>query len=124
MRGLPFMLGAAMLLVACAVPDRPADLGARLAAANLLAGSLAAGLDQVLDPALGEPAILPGSGTAIALLVTLDAVELALDGAGNAFRAHLPQLAEANLAAAERQMAGLQLAGLRPLPPSVVVGGQ
>ena len=36
------------------------------------------------------------------------AKELALDGAGNAWRAGLPNLAESNLSAAENQMSGLQ----------------
>jgi hypothetical protein len=111
------MLGAALLLAACAAPQ-PADLGARLAAANLLAGSLAAGLDQALARGDMRAGLAPGGDGAIALIVTLDAVERTLDGAGTAYRARLPQLAEANLAAAERQMAEL-----RPLL-APVDGGQ
>lgn len=91
------------LLGACAGNAGRGDLGARLAAANLMAGSLASGLSQATEAG----AIAPGSATAAALLATLDAIELALDGAGNAWRAGLPDLAERNLGAAEGQMAGL-----------------
>ncbi|WP_374374844.1 hypothetical protein [Dongia sp.] len=104
------------LLVACAAPGGvpTRDLPARLAAANLLAGSLAAGLTQ----ATAAGRVVPESGTAVAILVTLSAVELALDGAGDAWRAGLPALAESNLDAAERQMSGLQ-----PLLP-ISAGGE
>lgn len=99
---LPFALG---LLIACTgVPVQLPELPVRLAAANILSGSLAQGLVT----ATRSGAIRPGSSTAEAMLVTLGAVELALDGAGNAWRAGLPALAESNLTAAERQMAGLQ----------------
>lgn len=101
------------LVVACAAkPAGPAagDLPARLAAANVLAGSLAQGLAV----ATRAGTIRPGGETAAALLLTLAALELALDGAGDAWRAGLSGLAAGNLAAAERQMADLQ-----PLLPAV-----
>jgi hypothetical protein len=108
MRALILVL-ALGLSVACAA--KPAsDLPARLAAANVLAGGLA----ESLVIATRAGAIRPGSETASAILVTLSAVDLSLDGAGNAWRAGLPNLADSNLAAAERQMAGLQ-----PLLPVV-----
>lgn len=118
-RHLLFLFLALGLLAACAggAPSGGpgggpgGDLGARLAAANLLAGSTAAGLRE----ALAAGAVSPGSDRALALLATLAAVELALDGAGNAWRAGLPDLAAANLAAAERQMTGMQPL----LPPSM-----
>lgn len=98
-----FLLG---VLTACsASPGQPAtDLPARLAAANLLAGSLATGLDQ----AIAAGALAPEGETMVAILATLSAVDLALDGAGDAWRAGLPNLAESNLGAAERQMSGLR----------------
>ncbi|MBL8709752.1 MAG: hypothetical protein JNL25_11200, partial [Rhodospirillaceae bacterium] len=65
--------------------------------------------------AMAAGAVAPGGDRALALLATLAAVELALDGAGNAWRAGLPDLAAANLAAAERQMTGMQPL----LPPSM-----
>jgi hypothetical protein len=94
------------LLVACVAPGgAPSrDLPARLAAANILAGSLATGLTQATAAGI----VAPESDAAAAILVTLSAVELALDGAGNAWRAGLPNLAESNLSAAENQMSGLQ----------------
>lgn len=103
------------LLGACASAHDPKALPSRLAAANLLAGSLATGVTQ----AAASGAITPGGDTAAALLVTLDAVELALDGAGNAWRAGLTDLAESNLGAAERQMTALQ-----PLLTAGIQGGQ
>lgn len=104
MRKLFLLLCLAIGLVgACAQGTTPRDLPARLAAANLMAGSLASGLAQ----ATASGVIEPGSATSMAVLVTLDAVELALDGAGDAWRAGLPDLADRNLDAAEGQMAGL-----------------
>lgn len=103
------------LLGACTTAHAPDALPSRLAAANLLAGSLVIGVTQ----AAADGAIAPGSDTAIALLVTLDVVELALDGAGNAWRAGLTGLAKSNLDAAEHQMAALQ-----PLLPLATEGGQ
>lgn len=91
------------LLGACAGNAGRGDLGARLAAANLMASSLAASLSQATEAGV----IAPRSATAAAALATLDAIELALEGAGNAWRAGLPDLAERNLGAAENQMAGL-----------------
>lgn len=102
MRALILVL-ALGLGVACAAKPT-SDLPARLAAANVLAGGLA----ESLVIATRAGAIRPGGETAMAILVTLGAVDLALDGAGNAWRAGLLNLADSNLAAAERQMAGLQ----------------
>jgi hypothetical protein len=109
------------LLAACtgsADVSASRDLGARLMAANLLAGSLAAGLAQ----ASAAGVIAPESDSASALHATLAAVEMALDSAGDAWRAGLPTLAESNLGAAEQQMAGLRPFVPRP-PVSPAIGG-
>ena len=90
------------------------DLAARLAAANLLAGSGAQALASTIESGLLDP----GSETVAAIAVTLDAVEISLDGAGAALRAGLPDIAARNLGAAEAQLAGLQ-----PLLPAMT-GGQ
>lgn len=121
MRGLLLVVLMALgMLAACTGgADLPAarDLGARLVAANLLAGSLAAGLAQATEAGV----IAPESDGADALRVTLAAVELALDSAGDAWRAGLPRLAESNLAAAEQQMAGLQPLVARPIVPAEIL---
>jgi len=82
----------------------PGDLTARLTAANLLAGSAA----QSLAVATEAGQIEPGSETAAAILLTLEAIESGLDGAGAALRAGLPDMAGENLAAAESQLLALQ----------------
>lgn len=84
------------------------DLRSRLTAANLLAGSLAQGLDS----AIRTHAVTPGSERAALIAATLGAVERSLDGAGAALRAGLPDLATRQVGAAE-----LQLDGLQPLLP-------
>jgi hypothetical protein len=80
------------------------ELTARLTAANLLAGSAA----QSLAVATEAGQIKPGSERAAAIVLTLDAVESGLDGAGAALRAGLPDMAGENLAAAESQLLALQ----------------
>ncbi|MBK8159431.1 MAG: hypothetical protein IPK59_11930 [Rhodospirillaceae bacterium] len=90
------------------------DLATRLTVANLLAGSAS----QALTSAIDARTIDPTSQTAAAIMQTLDAAETALDGAGAALRAGLPDVAVRNLGAAEAQLAGLQ-----PLLPGME-GGQ
>nr|WP_298688972.1 hypothetical protein [uncultured Dongia sp.] len=91
-----------LLVAGCA--SGGSDLTARLTAANLLAGSAA----QSLAVAAEAGQIEPGSETAAAILLTLDAIEAGLDGAGAALRAGLPDMAGENLAAAESQLLALQ----------------
>jgi hypothetical protein len=106
---LPFSLLLA-LLASCAAPAGPQaatdgiDLKARLVSANLLAGSLAEGLNS----ATRGQAIDPDSDQALLIVQTLDAVERSLDGAGTALRAGLPAMAERQIGAAESQLVGLQ----------------
>ena len=103
---------ALALLASCAMPagqqegGEGVDLRTRLIAANLLAGSLAEGLNS----AIRLNAVVPGSQRAQLIKETLDAVERSLDGAGMALRAGLPQMATRQISAAE-----LQLDGLEPL---------
>jgi hypothetical protein len=103
---------ALALLASCAMPagqqegGENADLRTRLIAANLLAGSLAEGLNG----AIRLHAVAPGGQRALLIRETLDAVERSLDGAGTALRVGLPQMATRQITAAE-----LQLDGLEPL---------
>jgi hypothetical protein len=98
------------LLSSCATPvGRPLggeniDLRSRLVAANLMAGSLAEGLNS----AIRTHALVPGSDRAVLIAATLDAVERSLDGAGTALRAGLPDMATRQIGAAETQLVGLQ----------------
>jgi hypothetical protein len=87
------------------------DFTARLTAANLLAGTAAQGLISATE----ARAIEPGSDAAMAIIQTLDAVELSLNGAGAALRAGLPDIAGHNLDAAETQLGALQPL-LQPAP--------
>lgn len=100
---------AIALLAGCAAERADGGLWARLTAANLLAGSMAQGLNSATDAKV----IAPGSQRAILIAQTLDAVELSLEGAGTALRAGLPSMAERQIGAAETQLGGLE-----PLLPS------
>ncbi|MBI2253007.1 MAG: hypothetical protein HYU58_00155 [Proteobacteria bacterium] len=101
---------ALALLTSCVAPvgeqesGLGIDLKMRLVAANLLAGSLAVGLNS----AVRAQVIAPGSDRALLIKVTLDAVEQSLDGASVALRTGLPELAVRQIGAAESQLDGLQ----------------
>lgn len=97
------------LLAGCAGEQADGGLWTRLTAANLLAGSMAQGLNSATEAKV----IAPGSQRAILIAQTLDAVELSLEGAGTALRAGLPAMAERQIGAAEAQLGGLE-----PLLPS------
>lgn len=117
--GLVRMIGVGLavmlpILLASGCAANNDTLTARLTAANLLAASAAQGLVSATQ----AKAIEPGSETAAAIVQTLDAVEMSLDGAGSALRAGLPEMAARNLDAAETQLVALQ-----PLLPSAT-GGQ
>jgi hypothetical protein len=93
-----------LLLIGCAGAPTGEALWARLTAANLLAGSVAQGLDS----AVRAGAIAPGSARAELIVQILDATELSLNGAGMALRSRMPAIAERQLDAAEAQLEGLQ----------------
>ena len=102
-----------LLFTGCAAginDPESSGLTGRLTAANLLAGSVAEALARSIETGLFDP----DGDTAAAIGVTLDAVEISLDGAGAALRAGLPDIAARNLGAAESQLAGLQ-----PLLPDI-----
>ncbi|WP_374382919.1 hypothetical protein [Dongia sp.] len=77
-------------------------LWARLAAANLLAGSVAQGLASSIGTEDGQVALDPSRAALIAK--SLDAVELSLDAAGDALRGGLPAVAAGQIGAAESQL--------------------
>jgi hypothetical protein len=98
-------------LAACVAEGEAQNaLWARLAAANLLAGSVAQGFAS----SMGTDGIEAGSGRdrldssrAALIAKSLDAVELSLDAAGDALRGGLPAVAERQIGAAETQLDGL-----------------
>lgn len=111
--GLVLLVVLPILLIAGCSTNAD-SLTARLTAANLVAASAAQGLAM----ATKSRVITPGSETATAIVQTLDAIELSLDGAGSALRAGMPEMAARNLDAAE-----LQLGTLQPMLPTAA-GGQ
>lgn len=112
---------ACLSLAACvAEGDAQNALWARLAAANLLAGSVAQGLANSMEPRGIEAGNGRGgldASRAALIAKSLDAVELSLDAAGDALRAGLPAVAEGQIGAAETQ-----LDGLVPLMPANETG--
>lgn len=113
---------ALALLASCTMPasqqegGEDADLRTRLIAANLLAGSLAEGLNSAVRLHI----VTPDSQRALLIKVTLDAVERSLDGAGTALRAGLPQMATRQISAAELQLDGLEPLLQNPGEPEAV----
>lgn len=113
-----------VLLTSCAAPignshdDEAASLRTRLAAANLVAGSLAEGFNR----ALHSKDSLPGNDQTQLIEQTLHAVEYALDGAAIALRSGLDDLASRQITAAESQIDNLQL--LVPIVQSGEVIGE
>ncbi len=111
-----FTVSLALSLIAgCANPqvsssdNKVADLRIRLVAANLLAGGLADGFST----AIHSRTITPDSNEARLIVVTLDAVDMSLDGASRALRTGFPDMAVLQIGAAESQ-----LNGLMPLLPA------
>lgn len=108
-----FTVSLALSLIAgCANPqasssgNEVADLRIRLVAANLLAGGLADGFNTAIHSRI----VTQGSNEARLIAMTLDAVDMSLDGASTALRTGFPDMAALQIGAAESQ-----LNGLRPL---------
>ena len=94
------MLFLILVTAGCSVQRPSAEIYSRLAAANLMAGTLAKGLAGAVEAG----AIEPNSSRAIVAAKTLDAVEISLDAAGEALRGGLPQVADEQIGAAQSQL--------------------